>query len=96
MSDEPMTMGQLEKKMSRMMKGLAKSEDVKEVSNVLSRRTDKATEKVTEVSGRLDNVEDDMKNFKDNIEGDILQLTSSAAYTAAAPHPQSAERQKQH
>lgn len=53
MSDEPLTMGTLEKMMSRMMQSLAKTDEVKELSSEVKEKEDN-------VNTRLDSVEDDV------------------------------------
>lgn len=68
MSDEPLAMGTLEAMMSRMMQNLAMPDEVKELSSVLSSRMDEVTKKVDKVSTRLETIEDDVKNFKQQVQ----------------------------
>lgn len=74
MRDILLTMGKM---MNGLRAGTAKSDEVKEMCSVLSKRMDDVTEQVNGMTSRLDNVEMNMNNFKNSMAAGINILKSA-------------------
>lgn len=72
-------MGTFGAMMSRMMKTLAKSDEVKESSTALSSRMDEVTMRVDHVATRVETIEDDVKNFAQQVQKDIEAFKAALA-----------------